>query len=76
VIKNFNDAVDRILDDGFERGELRRPVSPGDRYCLGTLIVGAMGARCRLDAPPPVADSAAIFASFALRGLGLAKDGE
>ena len=72
VIKNFNDAVNRILDDGFERGELPRPVSPGDRSCLGTLIVGAMGARCRLDAPPPVEESAAGFARFALRGLGSA----
>jgi AcrR family transcriptional regulator len=72
VIRDFNDAVARILDDGFERGELRRPVSPRDRRCLGTLIVGAMGARGRMDAPPPVAESAADFASFALRGLGLA----
>jgi AcrR family transcriptional regulator len=72
VIKDFNDAVGRILDAGFERGELQRPVSPSDRSCLGTLIVGAMGARGRLDAPPPVAESAARFASFALRGLGLA----
>ena len=69
VIKNFNDVVGRILSDGFERGELQRPVSPGDRYCLGSLIVGAMGARCRLEAPPPVEESAADFASFALRGL-------
>ena len=72
VIKDFNDAVSRILDAGFERGELARPVSPSDRACLGTLIVGAMGARGRLDAPPPVAKSAASFASFALRGLGIA----
>ncbi len=70
VIKDFNDAVGRILNDGFERGELQRPVSPGERDSLGTLIVGAMGARCRLDAPPPLAESAANFASFALRGLG------
>jgi len=70
VVKNFNDAVDRILDDGFERGELARRVSPSDRSCLGTLIVGAMGARGRLDAPPPIAESAAKLASFALRGLG------
>ena len=70
VIKNFNDTVSRILDDGFERGELARAVSPGDRSCLGTLIVGAMGARGRMEAPPPVAEAAAVFASFALRGLG------
>ncbi|MBW2395012.1 MAG: TetR/AcrR family transcriptional regulator [Deltaproteobacteria bacterium] len=69
VIKNFNDTVDRILADGFERGELQRPISSTDRYCLGTLIVGAMSARCRLDAPPAVEESAASFASFALRGL-------
>lgn len=73
VIKDFEDAVSRILADGFERGELQRPVSPADRDCLGTLIVGAMGARCRLDAPPPLAESAASFASFALRGLGSAQ---
>jgi AcrR family transcriptional regulator len=71
VVKDFNDAVGRILDGGFRRGELERPVSPSDRGCLGTLIVGAMGARGRMDAPPPVAESAATFASFALRGLGL-----
>lgn len=71
VIRDFNDAVARILDDGFERGQLERPVSPSDRACLGTLVVGAMGARGRMDAPPPVAESAASFASFALRGLGL-----
>jgi len=70
VIKNFNDAVDRILDEGFQRGELGHRVSPSDRNCLGTLIVGAMGARGRLEAPPPVAESAASFARFALRGLG------
>jgi AcrR family transcriptional regulator len=74
VIKNFNDTVDRILDDGFERGELRNRVSPADRYSLGTLIVGAMGARCRLDGPPPIAKAAANFASFALRGLRLAPE--
>jgi AcrR family transcriptional regulator len=72
VIKDFNDVVSRILDDGFERGELEAPITPSDRNCLGTLIVGAMGARSRLDAPPPVAESARHFASFALRGLGLA----
>lgn len=72
VLKDFNEAVGRILEDGFERGELPRRIRPADRDCLGTLIVGAMGARCRLDAPPPVAESAAQFASFALRGLGLA----
>ncbi len=71
VIKNFNDAVDRILSEGFERGELQRPVGPSDRNCLGTLIVGAMGARGRAEAPPPVAESAANLASFALRGLGI-----
>jgi AcrR family transcriptional regulator len=72
VIKNFNDAVGRILAAGFERGELARAVTPTDRACLGTLIVGAMSARGRLDAPPPVAESAANYASFALRGLRLA----
>jgi len=71
VIKNFNDAVDRILDDGFAQGELARRASPGDRYCLGTLIVGAMGGRGRLEAPPPAEESAADFARFALRGLAL-----
>jgi len=74
VIKHFNDAVDRILVEGFERGELPRPVSPADRTCLGTLVVGAMGARCRLEAPPAVEASAAEFAGFALRGLGPAAD--
>jgi AcrR family transcriptional regulator len=69
VIKHFNDAVDRILEDGFVRGELLHPVSPADRTCLGTLVVGAMGARCRLDAPPPLEESAAQLASFALHGL-------
>jgi AcrR family transcriptional regulator len=73
VIKNFNDALSRILDDGFERGELERRVSPEDRGCLGTLVVGAMGARGRQAAPPPARESAADFARFALRGLGLAK---
>jgi AcrR family transcriptional regulator len=71
VLKNFNDVVDRILVEGFERGELLRPVSPADRSGLGTLIIGAMSARSRLEAPPPVAESAAQFASFALRGIGL-----
>lgn len=70
VLKDFNEAVGRILDEGFERGELPRRIRPADRDCLGTLIVGAMGARCRLDAPPPVSESAAQFAGFALRGLG------
>lgn len=74
VIKDFNDVVSQILADGFERGELRLPVTPGERNCLGTLIVGAMGARGRLDAPPPVSESAAQFARFALHGLGLASD--
>jgi len=64
--------VELHLADGFERGELERPVGPSDRSCLGTLIVGAMGARGRLDAPPPVADAAASLARFALRGLGSA----
>lgn len=72
VIKNFNTTVNRILDDGFERGELERAVGPHERSCLGTLIVGAMGARGRMQAPPPVAESAAVLARFALRGLGLA----
>ena len=72
VIKDFNDVVSRILDDGFERGELRLSVTPSERNCLGTLIVGAMGARGRLDAPPPVSEAATHFARFALRGLGLA----
>jgi AcrR family transcriptional regulator len=71
VIKHFNDTVNQILDDGFERGELVRAVSPADRSCLGTLIVGAMGARSRMEGPPPVAEAASVFASFALRGLGL-----
>ncbi len=72
VLKNFNDAVDQILDAGFERGELQRVVTPADRSCLGTLVVGAMGARSRLGAPPPVKETAAAFARFALRGLGVA----
>jgi AcrR family transcriptional regulator len=72
VIKDFNDTVARILDEGFERGELPQPVGPSDRACLGTLIVGAMGARGRMEAPAPVARSAAEYAGFALRGLGLA----
>lgn len=74
VLKNFNDVVDRILDGGFTRGELAGPVTPEDRDSLGTLIVGAMAARSRLDAPPRVEDSAAAFARFALRGLGSAGD--
>lgn len=72
VLKDFDEAVGRILDEGFERGELPRRVRGADRDCLGTLIVGAMGARCRLDVPPPVAESAAQLAGFALRGLGFA----
>ncbi|MCP5060663.1 MAG: TetR/AcrR family transcriptional regulator [bacterium] len=72
VLKNFNDEIDRILADGFSRGELAGPIDPADRNSLGTLIVGAMAARGRLEAPPPVEESAASFASFALRGLGLA----
>jgi AcrR family transcriptional regulator len=71
VIKDFNDVVSRILHDGFERGELSAPVSPSDRNCLGALIVGAMGARGRLDDPPPVLEAAAHFALFALYGLGV-----
>jgi AcrR family transcriptional regulator len=70
VIKDFNDAVERILDGGYQRGELGRPVSPDDRQCLGALIVGAMGARGRQDAPAPAGESATHFARFALRGLG------
>lgn len=68
VIKDFNDAVSRILDTGFEQGELPQ-VRGSDRDCLGTLIVGAMGARCQLHTPPPLAESAAAFARFALSGL-------
>ncbi|MCP3983575.1 MAG: TetR/AcrR family transcriptional regulator [bacterium] len=74
VLKNFNDEMDRILDDGLGRGELRQPVGPAERDSLGTLLVGAMSARSRLDAPPPIEESAASLASFALRGLGFALD--
>jgi AcrR family transcriptional regulator len=74
VIKDFNDAVNQILESGFERGELERAVSPGDRNGLSTLIVGAMSVRGRLDAPPPAADSAAKLTRFALRGLGLTRE--
>lgn len=70
VLKNFHDEVDRILDDGYQRGELPRPLDPEDRGSLGTLIVGAMAARSRLEAPPPVEASARSLARFALRGLG------
>ncbi len=69
VFNDFNDAVGKILADGVESGELTDPVSPENLACLGTLVVGAMGARCRLETPPPTAESAATFASFALRGL-------
>jgi AcrR family transcriptional regulator len=71
VLKAFNEEVDRILDDGYRRGELERPIGPADRSALGTLIVGAMAARSRLDAPPPLGESAASLASFSVRGLGL-----
>ena len=70
VVKDFNDVVTRILDDGVARGELPRPISPSDRNSLGTLIVGAMGARGRLDKPPSASESAAQFARFALSGVG------
>ena len=70
VVKDFNDVVTRILDDGVARGELQRPISPSDRNSLGTFIVGAMGARGRLDTPPSASESAAHFARFALSGLG------
>ncbi len=70
VIKDFNDVVNRILDDAFERGELANPIEPVDRNSLGTLIVGAMSARGRLESPPPASESAIHFARFALRGLG------
>ncbi len=76
VIKNFNDAVDRMLDDAFKRGELQGPVSSTDRACLGTLIVGAMGVRCRLNTLPPVKKSATNFARFALRSLMTASQKE
>ena len=72
VLKGFNEEVDRILDDGYRRGELERPVGLAGRSCLGTLIVGAMAARSRLDAPPPLDESAASLARFSLRGLGSA----
>lgn len=72
VLENFHAEVDRILADGFTRGELAHEVSDADRGCLGTLIVGAMAARSRLDAPPPVVQAAVEHARFALRGLGLA----
>jgi AcrR family transcriptional regulator len=70
VIKDFSDVVSRILHDGFERGELGAPVSTNDRNSLSTLIVGAMGARGRLDDPPPAREAASHFAHFALSGLG------
>ena len=70
MIKDFNDVVNRILDEACERGELDAPIDPVDRNSLGTLIVGAMSARGRLDSPPAAADSAAHLARFALRGLG------
>ncbi|MGH0030949.1 MAG: TetR/AcrR family transcriptional regulator [Myxococcota bacterium] len=70
VVEDFNDVVSAILDAGVESGELPQPVSPDDREALGTLIVGAMGARCQQADPPPLAASAARFARFAVRGLG------
>jgi len=73
VIKDFNDVVNRILDDAFEQGELASPIGPVDRNSLGTLIVGAMSARGRLESPPPASESATHFARFALRGLGLGR---
>ncbi len=71
VVKHFNETVDRILEEGIARGELRGPIRPGDRACFGTLIVGAMGARGQLESPPPARTEAARFAHFALHGLGL-----
>jgi AcrR family transcriptional regulator len=70
LIKDFNDVVSRILDEASGCGELPSPVTPIDRNSLGTLIVGAMSARGRLEEPPPAAESAAHLARFALRGLG------
>ncbi len=74
VIKTFTDQVDRILEGCLASGELKHPVGPEDRGSLGILIVGAMAARSRLDAPPPVAEAAAALARYALRGLGCASD--
>ncbi len=75
VVEHFSGTMDRILEEGVARGEIAGPISASDRYCLGTLIVGAMGARGRLDSPPPAREAAAHFANFALRGLGLAGAG-
>lgn len=72
VIRDFDEAMNRILEAGHADGELAGPVGPEDRACLGTLVVGAMGARSRLETPPPAAQSAAAYARFALRGLGIA----
>ena len=69
VVKHFNETVDRILDDGVARGDLAGPIRSSDRYCLGTLVVGAMGTRSRLESPPPAREAATQFARFALHGL-------
>ncbi len=73
VVKHFYETVDRILADGVARGELTGPIRPSDRSCLGTLIVGAMGGRGRLESPPAAHEAAAQFAHFALHGLGLSQ---
>jgi AcrR family transcriptional regulator len=70
VIEDFNAALDQILLSGEARGELPAAVGAAERNSLGTLIVGAMGTRCLISAPPPPAESAARLACFALRGLG------
>jgi AcrR family transcriptional regulator len=73
LVKDFDEALDRILARGLERGELARPVGPDPRACLGILVAGAMSTRGRQDEPAPVSESATRLASFALNGLGAAE---
>lgn len=73
VLKDFHEAVDGILDAGHQTREIGQPADPMDRDSLGTLIVGAMAARSRQEAPPPVATAASALARFAVRGLGVGR---
>ena len=73
VLKDFYEAVDGILDAGHRTKEIADPADPMDRESLGTLIVGAMAARSRQEAPPSVAIAAAALARFAVSGLGIGR---
>ncbi len=71
LIQDFNRVLGQVLDDAAQRGELPAKASPEMRRCFGILIMGAMAARSRQDAPAPPtleAESLSLFAVSGLRG--------